>query len=88
MRENSVVVLTGPSHAEEVAMEMPTTVVAASENRKDAEYVQDAFMSTRFRVYTSPDVIGAETGAALKTLLRFVPAYQTAWVTETTRRLR
>lgn len=69
MRENSVVVLTGPSHAEEVTMEMPTTVVAASENRKDAEYVQDAFMSTRFRVYTSPDVIGAETGAALKNII-------------------
>lgn len=64
-----VVVLTGPSHAEEVALGMPTTVVAASVDRHAAEMIQDIFMSPRFRVYTSPDTIGAELGAALKNII-------------------
>jgi len=64
-----VVALTGPSHAEEVALGMPTTVVAASTDRQAAEMIQDIFMSPRFRVYTSPDIIGAELGAALKNII-------------------
>lgn len=64
-----VVALIGPSHAEEVALEMPTTVVAASANQQAAEMVQDIFMSPRFRVYTSPDIVGAELGAALKNII-------------------
>ena len=64
-----VVVLTGPSHAEEVAMDVPTGCLAASENKALAEFVQDAFMSENFRVYTSPDPVGAELGAALKNVI-------------------
>ncbi|MGI6728135.1 MAG: NAD(P)H-dependent glycerol-3-phosphate dehydrogenase [Anaerovoracaceae bacterium] len=60
------VVLSGPSHAEEVGRAMPTTVVSASNDRKLAEYIQDVFMTERFRVYTNSDIIGVELGAALK----------------------
>ena len=64
-----VVVLTGPSHAEEVALDIPTGCLAACENQEMAEFVQDAFMSDTFRIYTSPDPIGAELGAALKNVI-------------------
>ena len=64
-----VVVLTGPSHAEEVALDVPTGCLAASENKALAEFVQDAFMSENFRIYTSPDPVGAELGAALKNII-------------------
>ncbi len=61
--------LYGPSHAEEVAIGTPTTLVAASENIDNAMKVQDVFMSSNFRVYTSCDVIGAEVGSALKNVI-------------------
>ena len=64
-----VVVLTGPSHAEEVALDVPTGCLAACENKALAEMVQDAFMSDTFRIYTSPDAVGAELGAALKNVI-------------------
>ena len=64
-----VVALTGPSHAEELAQCMPTGCVAASPNQTHAELVQDAFMSDCFRVYTSPDIVGAELGGALKNVI-------------------
>lgn len=64
-----VVALTGPSHAEEVAIDMPTGLLAACEDQKMAEFVQDAFMSDTLRVYTSPDPVGAELGAALKNVI-------------------
>lgn len=64
-----VVVLTGPSHAEEVAQDIPTGCLAASENKEYAELVQDAFMSDTFRIYTSPDAVGAELGGALKNII-------------------
>ena len=64
-----VVVLTGPSHAEEVALDIPTGCLAACENKQLAEFVQDAFMSENFRIYTSPDAVGAELGAALKNVI-------------------
>ena len=64
-----VVVLTGPSHAEEVALGVATGCLAASENKALAEFVQDAFMSDSFRVYTSPDPVGAELGGALKNVI-------------------
>ena len=57
-----VVVLTGPSHAEEVALGVATGCLAASENIALAEFVQDAFMSDSFRVYTSPDPVGITDG--------------------------
>jgi len=63
------VVLSGPSHAEEVGRAMPTTVVAASPDQKLAEYVQDTFMTGRFRVYTNSDIPGVELGGALKNII-------------------
>ena len=65
----NVVVLTGPTHAEEVSRNIPTGILAASANKEQAEFVQDAFMSDHFRVYTSPDPVGAELGAALKNVI-------------------
>lgn len=64
-----VVVLSGPSHAEEVVLEHPTTVTAACENTDAAELVQDLFMNQYFRVYTNMDVIGVEIGGALKNII-------------------
>lgn len=66
---HSLVGLYGPSHAEEVAQGIPTTIVAASTDREAAEAVQDAFMGPTFRVYTSSDLIGAEIGSALKNVI-------------------
>ena len=64
-----VVALTGPCHAEEVSVGIPTGCLAACANKEKAEFVQDAFMSDTFRVYTSPDVVGAELGGALKNVI-------------------
>ncbi len=65
----TAVALTGPSHAEEVAAGIPTGCLSACPDRKRAELVQDAFMSDTFRVYTSPDIVGAELGGALKNVI-------------------
>lgn len=68
--ENSIVaVLSGPSHAEEVGHGIPTTIVVATKKKEVAMYLQKLFMSDVFRVYTSPDVIGVEIGAALKNVI-------------------
>lgn len=64
-----VVALTGPSHAEELARCMPTGCVAASSDQAYAQLVQDAFMTDYFRIYTSPDIVGAELGGALKNVI-------------------
>ena len=64
-----VVALIGPSHAEEVAVDVPTGLLAAHQNQGLAEFVQDAFMAETLRVYTSPDPVGAELGAALKNVI-------------------
>ena len=64
-----VVVLTGPTHAEEVSCDIPTGILAACAEQELAEMVQDAFMSEHFRVYTSPDPVGAELGGALKNVI-------------------
>lgn len=66
---NKFAVLTGPSHAEEVCLKIPTTVVVASESNKFANYVQDIFVTDFFRVYTSEDVIGCEIGGSLKNVI-------------------
>ena len=63
------VVLSGPSHAEEVGRQMPTTVAVASKDLKLAEAVQEIFMTDRFRVYTTEDVIGVELGGSLKNII-------------------
>jgi glycerol-3-phosphate dehydrogenase (NAD(P)+) len=62
-------VVSGPSHAEEVALGMPTTVVAASEDVKLALWIQVLLHTDRFRVYTHSDVIGVELGGALKNVI-------------------
>lgn len=64
-----VVVLSGPSHAEEVSLRHPTTVTVSSSNITAAEKVQDLFINHNFRVYTNPDVIGVEIGGALKNII-------------------
>lgn len=64
-----VCVLSGPSHAEEVGREIPTTCVVSAETRKTAEYLQGIFMSPVFRVYTTPDILGVELGGALKNVI-------------------
>ena len=65
----NVAVLSGPSHAEEVARELPTTCVAGARDQATAEYIQNLFMSKVFRVYTSPDILGIEIGGALKNVI-------------------
>ncbi len=65
----TVVALSGPSHAEEVSRAIPTGVVAACADRALAEKVQSAFMSERLRVYTGPDIVGVELGAAFKNVI-------------------
>ena len=64
----NIVVLSGPTHAEEVAIGIPTTIVAAGEKEKAAE-IQELFNSKVFRVYLSEDVVGVELGAAVKNCL-------------------
>ena len=68
---NPYVTLSGPSHAEEVARDIPTTVVVASTNLEVARRVQDIFMGPKFRVYTNPDIVGVELGGALKNIIAF-----------------
>jgi glycerol-3-phosphate dehydrogenase (NAD(P)+) len=63
------VVLSGPSHAEEVIKKLPTTLVSASKNRAVAEKIQDVFSTDYIRVYTNPDVLGVELGGALKNII-------------------
>ncbi len=67
--QENYAVLSGPSHAEEVGLQKPTTVVVASKSKETAEYVQDVFFAENFRVYTSQDVIGVELGGALKNII-------------------
>ena len=65
-----VAVLSGPSHAEEVGKDMPTTCVVGAKTKQTAEYIQNIFMNNAyFRVYTSPDILGIEVGAALKNVV-------------------
>jgi glycerol-3-phosphate dehydrogenase (NAD(P)+) len=64
-----VAVMCGPSHAEEVGIGLPTTVVAGSPSEEVAKKIQDLFMNEVFRVYTSPDMLGMELGGALKNVI-------------------
>lgn len=65
----AIVVLSGPSHAEEVARRDLTTITAASQSLEAAEAVQSVFMNHYFRVYTNTDIIGVELGGALKNII-------------------
>ena len=62
-------VLSGPTIAQEVAKGIPTTIVAASHNKKTRKTIQEIFSTERFRVYTNPDVIGVELGGSLKNVI-------------------
>ena len=64
-----VVALTGPSHAEEVSRGIPTAVLAASPDKEAAELVQNTLSTEFFRVYTSPDIVSAELGGAMKNIM-------------------
>lgn len=64
-----IVVMSGPSHAEEVALSIPTTIVVSCRERKYAEYVQDNLSNPYLRMYVSDDVIGCEIGGALKNII-------------------
>ncbi len=66
---NDVVVLSGPSHAEEIARNVPTTIVAACARRESAETVQDLLMNTNLRIYVNDDMVGVELGGALKNII-------------------
>lgn len=68
-KRNGIVALSGPSHAEEVAVKDLTTITAASSQLSSAEYVQTIFMNDYFRVYTNQDIIGVELGGALKNII-------------------
>lgn len=69
--EGRIVVLSGPSHAEEVVKRCPTTVVVASLDDEQASLTQDLFMNSYFRVYTNRDMIGVELAGALKNIIAF-----------------
>ncbi len=64
-----IVVLSGPSHAEEVALGMPTTVVAASKDSKYSDYVQSVMSNNMFRIYINNDLVGCELGGSLKNVI-------------------
>lgn len=64
-----VAVLCGPSHAEEVGIGLPTTLVAGAHTKATAEHIQEVFMSQVLRVYTSPDMLGMELGGSLKNVI-------------------
>lgn len=68
-RNVKFVALSGPTHAEEVAKDIPTTIVSACENMETAEKVQNIFMNTCMRVYTNTDVLGVELCGALKNII-------------------
>lgn len=63
--------LSGPSHAEEVSIGVPTALVIASKHQEVLDNVQDIFMNEALRIYTSNDIKGAELGGALKNIIAF-----------------
>ena len=65
----SITVLSGPSHAEEVACEIPTMLTVSGKNAQDLKTVQQFFSNEFLRVYTNPDIIGVELGGALKNII-------------------
>ena len=66
---NKFAVLSGPNHAEETGKKIPSATVIAAEEKETAELLQDAFMTSYFRVYTSSDIVGVELGGALKNII-------------------
>ncbi len=72
IKNTKVVALSGPTHAEEVAIGFPTMAVSASKNLKASKLVQDVFMNDYFRVYTNTDIKGVEICAAFKNIIAIV----------------
>ncbi len=68
---SKIAVLSGPSHAEEVSIEIPTALVVASEYEEVRNMIQEEFMSESLRIYTCKDVKGVELGGALKNIIAF-----------------
>lgn len=68
-KRSAIVALSGPSHAEEVAVQDLTSITSASENEEAAIRIQELFMNDYFRVYTNTDIMGVELGAALKNII-------------------
>lgn len=66
---NRIAILTGPSHAEELARGIPTTVAVASEDEEVSKYVQQTLTSANFRIYSNRDMIGCEIGGSLKNVI-------------------
>ena len=71
MPEARIGVLSGPSHAEEVSIAIPTVLVIASKDEEIKKQIQDTFMGPNMRIYTSNDVKGVELGGALKNIIAF-----------------
>lgn len=69
LTDSDIAVLTGPSHAEEVARKIPTMLTVSGENVAALKRVQEIFSNEFLRVYTNPDIIGAELGGALKNII-------------------
>ena len=69
IKNKKIVALSGPTHAEEVSVNMPSMAVSASKNLKAAKYIQDIFMNECFRVYTNSDIKGVEICAAFKNVI-------------------
>ena len=67
--DHTITVLSGPSHAEEVAREIPTALVAASSDKETALLIQQVFTTPRLRVYTNKDMVGVELGGAIKNVI-------------------
>lgn len=68
-KKENLAILSGPSHAEEVSRQIPTAIVASSFKMNTAQVVQDAFMTSYFRVYVNEDIRGVELGGALKNVI-------------------
>ena len=71
--QTDVAVLSGPSHAEEVAKLLPTTCVIGAHTEETARFLQELFMGPMFRVYISSDMLGIELGGALKNVIALAP---------------
>jgi glycerol-3-phosphate dehydrogenase (NAD(P)+) len=67
--QHSIVVLSGPNLSQEIMQELPAATVVASKNPAAAQFVQQLFSSSRFRVYTNPDPLGVELGGTLKNVI-------------------
>lgn len=67
--DNNIAILTGPSHAEELARGIPTAVVVASKHKDVSRYVQDTLSNETFRIYVNDDVLGCELGGSLKNVI-------------------